>query len=335
MMVAVPLAMFHYRTAATHSQNIVVTQHKEPLLRLYRELITIIAAQPEPRRYVLMFDEMGAPFLNQAFFDRGIRLGGPAIFQSIHDSYYHSQFGNRPPHKIAKKQIKMLEKIAGTIAVAHCFPQKIFISSNYLDNGRTVAAEVANRITTHLLHSPHWRVTHQLDSPFGCLNAYQYTPASLTDEEKWQSVASEASPFPEILPGIRMVDYMSRYPQEQFDDVHYQWLPSGPNALVMILSSEQACEVVFEASVKPGPARQDQIRTLVLESGEQKITTRVEGQRRIQATLKLQSGLDTLKLSVAEPADHSLQSKTGDTRELMVLLTEPRLLPGSGKACTR
>ncbi len=332
--VALPSALIHYQMAITESQNLVVTRGKEPLLQFYRELITIIAAQPEPRRYGLMFDEIEAPLLNQAFFDRGLRLDEPIIFQSIHDSYYRQKFGPLPPQEIANSQIKTLEQAAGTIAVTYCFPQRILIRSSYLETGQTIAAEVAGMITTHLLHSPHWQATYQLNPPYGCLYVYQYTPATLTDEEKWQSV-SETPSATEILPGVRMVDYISRYPLEDIDGVHYQWLPSGPNALTVVLSSEQACPVVFEASVTPGPARQDQIRTLIIESGEQKITTPIEGQEHIQESLELQPGLNALDLYVAEPADRSLQPKNGDTRELMLLLTEPRLLPGSGQVCKK
>ncbi len=226
------------------------------------------------------------------------------------------------PGEITDIQIQSLEQVDGTLAVTFCDPQQIFTQSAYLETGKTVAAPVAGTISEHLFQSLHWQVIKRLDSSYGCLFVYRYTSASLTDAEKWQKLV-ESPTSREVLPGVWLYDYRSRYNPEYIKGEYYQWLPGGPDGLRVILFSNQARPVIFEATANAGPARQDNVRTLLIDHDGQALEYRIEGIQDIKVPLELQPGVNTLGLSIREAADSSTEAPVSG-RELMLLLSQLR-----------
>lgn len=182
-MLAVALACSVASYAKSRNEARSVAQSAAPTRTLYQELVAIIGAGVPPHRYGLLFSEVDAPFVNYAFFDHDLRFEKASAFVSIHDSYYQAAFPGLDADSIAHVNLRSLESHEGTIVVGYCRMD---------DVGRggfdVLARKVAILMSDHVLRSPHWKAIRQLDSPFGCLYAYEYSERLLTDTEKWQGL---------------------------------------------------------------------------------------------------------------------------------------------------
>ena len=301
--------------------------------QLYDNLANILLAQPEPRAYALLFDEIDGPFLNQVIFDRGIRLNRPVAYMTIHDSYERATLGDLTPQQIASYNMHRLEQYAGAIAVTYCDPNNVLKQPQFLSDGQLLAAPAAVAMSSYLLNSSHWRVVHKLDAPYGCLYVYQYSAQPLTEVERWQGVESyhALADIPltlAVAPSVRMYTYTSRYQPEEVNGIYYQWLPSGKGGLHLTLFSDKARTVIFRAHAVPGPDRKDALRTLVVSDAGQETALRVDSEQDIQVQFDLQPGLNQVDLYVQEPADNKAHNRA-DTRELMLLLGSPHLVAGA------
>jgi hypothetical protein len=191
LMIAIALggAVYNYRHAVARSLELVPGAHTEAHLQLHRQLFEVVSAQPAPRHYAFLFSEIAVPFLNHAIFQRDTRLEPPFIFQSIHDSYYVTVFGEMSPQDIADRQIAKLESVPGAIVVTYCDADAILAPSVYTATGTEIAGQVATSITRHLLRSPRWQAIRSLDSIYGCLLVYRRAPAPLNPPDKWGNLA--------------------------------------------------------------------------------------------------------------------------------------------------
>lgn len=306
----------------------------------YLQLANALLAQPAPRSYKLIFTEAGVDFQNLLYFDFGAEqaraLPESAAFFSVHDSYYQTAFGNLSAQQIVQENVKRLEGLPGTMVVADCEPQQLLKRSwfapnpavEYLAQGNPLAANIAVELSEYVLHSPHWKAINRLQSPFGCMYIYLYTPQSLSAVQKWQQLGF-VSLMPELPltlaagPSVRMYGYSSHYPAEQISGVYYQWLPAGRGGLQLSLFSDLAQTVTLDAHALAGPARKDRSRTLVIANGLRTTQVQIQGEQDIEAVIQLQPGLNQVEVYVQDLVDTAPPGP--DKRELMLLLISPRL----------
>jgi len=300
------------------------------LRRFYHDLASIIIAQPEPRKYGIFFDEVGSPFLNQAFFDEKVLLDAPIAYMMVHDTYYRVAFGDLTAQEIADQNVQALEHYPDALAIGYCDATDVLKYTNLEPKENPLAVDVAIKMNSYLLRNPHWQVFRKLDAAYGCLYAYRYSPQALTEVAKWQGMVyykplTEIPLSTALAPGVRMYNYASRYVPEEMDGIYYQWLPSGRNALYFSLFSDQARTVIFKAHAAIGPARKDNMRTLIIANAQQEIDLHIGKDGEVQVKLNLQPGLNKIEMYVQEAAD--LPQQSGDARELMLRLASPRFVP--------
>lgn len=307
----------------------------------YMRVAQIIVSQPAPQAYKLIFYESGTDFWNLLYFDvnrdAAVNTHEAPAFFSVHDSYYQLAFGNQSAEQIANQNIARLEQSAGTLVVADCEPhtllKRTWFAANpsveYLKNGNPLAADIAIRMGEHVRASDHWQALNRLDSPFGCMYVYRYSPQPLTVAEKWATISfsGRLASLPVALgfgSALRLYDYQSQYPPEQVNGSYYQWLPSGRDGLQLMLFAAQPISVLLQAQVLPGPSRGDQHRTLTIvhDSGEAKV--QVDHEMQLAYRLDLHAGLNRVELFVPETSDRT-PAPNGDSRELMLLLLDPHL----------
>jgi hypothetical protein len=184
--VALVSSVAQYRISSNEAQ--ILAMRNAPWRRVYHQIADLIVAQPPPRKYALFFDEVGAPFWTQAFFDRGTLLDYPAAFMSVHDSYYRATFGGLTARQIVDTNVRNLEQATGTLAIAYCEPSDSLKQPNFVAKRNPLAAEIAMVTSDYLLQSLHWRAIRKLDSPYGCLYAYQYSSRALIQTGKWRDL---------------------------------------------------------------------------------------------------------------------------------------------------
>jgi hypothetical protein len=324
---AISVVLAHERAAYT-----------APLRRFNDDLTNIIMALPKPHEVIFLHDEAEGPFLNHVLFNRHIPLtpqeGITFVgFMSIHDSYYRAAFGNVSVRKIVDTIISNLEQHPGTIAVAYCDPSDVQTNLAFQPDGKNVATPVAISLTSHVMHSLHWKALTKLDSPYGCLYVYQYCAQPMTGIAKWRELSfgktlDELPLTLSVAPGVRMYAYQSRYKAEIYNGIYCQWLPSGGVGLRLMLFSDKARTVLFQTRALAGPSRKDSVRTLmVTKSWEAPNSIQISQEQDITLKLNLNPGLNQINFSVKESPECTIQPN-GDTRELMLLLVSPRLLPG-------
>lgn len=144
-----------------------------PARALFTRLGDVISHQPEPRRYALLFDEVGSLFRNQARFDAGVPLDQEVVRISIHDTYYVADFGAATPEDIVEQKRQILESEPGTIAVATCNYREAGRQRPFLNDGQRIAAPVAELLARYLHESSGWRIIVRLPSHYGPLCVYQ------------------------------------------------------------------------------------------------------------------------------------------------------------------
>jgi hypothetical protein len=328
--IALAASIVQYQVSASDAREL--ADQRAPLRQLHQQLARLILAQPEPRAYGLLIDEMEDPFLNYVVFDQGVWLGPQAAYITIHDSYARAKFGKMTPQQIADANIRNLEKHDRTVAVAYCRPEEVMTQPRFLSDGKLIAAPAAMAVNQHLRNSPHWRALQQINSPYGCLYVYQFSVRPLTEVERWEQVKSyvgldEISVALPLAPDVRMYDYKSYYSPERANGVYYQWLPSGKGKLRLTLFSNRARTIALQGWASAGPARRDELRTLVVANGAAEATQSVERAAEIHVKVQLHPGVNELDVYVREAADTAPVGN--DKRELMLLLVSPRLVPDS------
>lgn len=318
-------SLYNYSNAVDWSRKSSI--YGPAYLKLHDKLFDIISGQKQPYPYAFVFSAISGPFQNYAMFKRGIRLSAPIISHTIHDSLYVSRFSNMTPQDIAERQIAKLEKHMGATVVTLCAPQTFRTKSLYLRTGKNVAAEVATTISHYLYNSPHWRGIDRLESPYGCLLAYRFSPDAMNDEEKWKdlNVTAEGT---YVSPGIELLAYMTRYPKANYEGIDYQWLPSGADALQLALLSAAEQRITVQAFARAGPSRNDLTRTLVTVVNKRaRQRQSIETSQELRISIELRQGLNLIDFFVEEAANVDNATKTGDSRELMLLLKGLRFAP--------
>jgi hypothetical protein len=307
-----------------------------PFRLLYDQIVNVVMAQPSPRHVSLVFEETGSPFFNHARFNRNVTFKDPINgflpigFMSVHDTYYRAGLGDLSIQQYYEISIRSLEANDGTLVVASCSAEDVLVNPAFGPDGKKIAVPVAILTHNHLLQSLHWKVISRLDSPRGCLYVLRYSKAQMTPTDKWSGLAYgkgvEGIPVTlNLAPSVKLLNYKGRYQAEYYNGNWVQWLPSGSPGLRLDLLSDRARKVRLLALATPGPSRKDGIRTLEIREGEKVLATKqvMKGEN-IDVPFELHSGMNSIDLISKEAVDGVVAS--GDRRELMLLLSNPRLL---------
>lgn len=310
----------------THDRSRILAATNAAQRTFLIQLVDLLHTRSGSAGYQLLFDETPGPLYNQAFFTRGIRLAQPVGLVSVHDTYYRAAFGDQSSEQVAALNMAALELRPGAVVVTTCRVENL--QNNPLF--KPFALQVVLAMARHVEASAHWKAVQQLDSPYGCLYAYQYVEQAQDPVAKWQDLAESHTrvDIPVTLataPSVRLFDYWSRYPPEQFNGVTYQWMPAGASGLNIRLFVAAPHKVIFRAGVTPGPARSDAVRTLIIRYGDQQVTTQVQGESSIAVPIALEAGITDINIAVQEEAD-TPPVAGGDSRELMALLISPHLI---------
>jgi hypothetical protein len=326
MLFTAATASAQFYIAVRTSRSRIMAEHFSR--EIVAQMVAPIAASPPPHRYAILFGGADAPLINQALFDNRLRFPSDAVALPFRDISFAPAVKNMDASQVIQTFVHALEQEPGAIAIGWC---------RVNDVPQWSAEPVASRVTLvlnrYLLESERWKAIQRITwASSGCLNVYQSVAQPLTEITKWSELAFTAVPaaIPVTLPagpGVRLYDYVSRYPAEEVSGVYHQWLPSG-QGLHLTVFSDQARAVVFEAHAIAGPSRRDSLRTLAASGSAGDRSMPIRGEENVSVLLHLKAGLNQIDLSVRESVD-VLPKSSGDQRELMLLLVSPRLVLAS------
>lgn len=307
--------------------------------QLWDELTDSVMAQPSPHRLSILFYEAQGLFKNHLVFNRNLNInpGDNIDFVGdlwVHDTYYKANWPGLSLPQLIEMNKNRIEEADGTLAIAYAEPKAIETTPSFGWDSKKVAVPYASAMNYYLLNSPNWKPIKTFGSPYGNLCLYKFSRKALTEADRWQDLQGSKSAYSVPLdflniPGVKLFSYYGVNSPEVYQGKYAQWLPSGRNGLQLVLYSDRARVMTFNALATPGPSRKDTGRTLLLDDGHRAVTkVKITREQGIEAGFTLKPGLNRLNFSIEEEAN--VQSvPNGDTRNLMLLIRSPKVMPAT------
>lgn len=159
-------------TAQAHS----MATHLAPLGRTYRAVARAMADAPSNTTVAVLFDLVSSPLNNHVMFDYG-RAPVPVVQVYTHDQYYVGEYGRSVT---ADKVVRALSNrlASGGFALSFAFADSESVNRlPYWGGGvDPISRQVITELTDFMRHSPHWRATGRIASPYGDIVVYTYAP---------------------------------------------------------------------------------------------------------------------------------------------------------------
>jgi hypothetical protein len=159
-------------TAQAHS----MATHLAPLGRTYRAVARAMVDAPTHTTVALLFDLVNSAITNHLIFDYR-QAPVPTIQVYNHDQYYQAEYGSAvTAAQIVRAWSTRLD--SGDIKLGFAFDDPASVNRiPYLNADlEPISNRVIADLSDYMRHSPRWRATERIASPYGDIVVYTYAP---------------------------------------------------------------------------------------------------------------------------------------------------------------